>query len=119
MRKLLFPILAALALSGCSSIASDVISAPPPSAIADKTVLDEQAGTAVELAYKAARVALELAVDTGRLTGSRAAVAQDVNRKAYAAVQVARSAYRTGNAASYPQAAAEARRLIVALLSSL
>lgn len=117
MRRLIFA--AALAASSLSMAAcaatpggvasagatiADAAGAPAPSSFADKTVLDEKAATAVELAYRAARVAVELGVDAGLIKGQAAASVQTYNRAAWEAVQAVYSAYRAGNAESYREA---------------
>lgn len=109
-------ILAALALAGCSF--GEVASVPPaPSAVADKTVLDEQGALAAELAYKAARIAVETGVDAGLIKGATASRVASLDSKAYAALGKVRAAYRAGNAASYASALTEARTAISALLA--
>lgn len=118
---------AALALTGCGlnagTVASagaataDAIGAPPPVAVADATVLDERAILALELAYKAARIAVELSVDTKVVWGATAARVAEYDNKAFLALTVARSAYRTGNASSYKTALSEAQAAISQLLS--
>jgi hypothetical protein len=125
MRRLfILPIFLALAACGIATADDPPTSTPPPvevsagpSAFADATTVDEQAGSAVELAYMAARTACELAVDMGRIQGETATRWRDLNRRAYAAVQVARTAYRAGNERSYQAAAGQALPLIAELLS--
>lgn len=112
MRRLLVSAVAALALAGCGFNLPQVAT---PSTVANATVLDEQVGRGAELAYKLGRTVLELAVDTGRVKGATAAKAQDLNRKAYAALLVMRTAYRAGNATGYKQAAAEVGSLVAQL----
>lgn len=109
-------ILAALALVGCTP--GGLTSVPTsPSVVADKTVLDEQGALAAELAYKAARVAVETGVDAGVIRGDAAARFAVLDAKAYAALGKVRAAYRIGNAATYSAALTEARGEITALLS--
>lgn len=55
--------------------------------------LNDTAGRAVELAYMAARTAVEVGVDAGKIKGAEAARFQSLNRKAFAAVRVARAAF--------------------------
>lgn len=117
---------AALALAGCGlspgtvastgAAAADVIGVPPPVTVADKTVLDERAITALELAYKAARIAVEISVDTKVVWGATAARVAELDNKAFLALTVARGAYRTGNASSYRTALDEAQAAISDLL---
>ncbi len=111
LRKLLAGVMLALAvpaLAGCSlgSIAGGISSGP--AAIADTTVLDEQAGVGVELAYKGFRLVAEAAVDSGQVTGSNAAKLQAFDLKAKAAVDTVRLAFEAGNSNSYTDAVAKA-----------
>ena len=116
MHKLLA--LAVLFFVSACGVVPPVSSVPvAPVSVADRTILDEKTLTAVELAYRAARTLAELGVDTGRLKGASAAKAQVLNRKAYAALGVMRSAYRTGNAASWGQAYGEAQGAIAGILA--
>lgn len=108
--------IALLSLSSCSPAALVGLPASPQ-AVADRTTLDEQALQGVELSYKAARIAVEIYVDTGRCTGACATRFRDLNRRAYAAVQACRTAYRAGNAPGYLAALSEARGLANDLLS--
>lgn len=117
MRKLLFAAaLLPLALAGCATLPSVPTS---PGAVAETTVLDEQGALGVELAYKAFRTALEVAVDAGVLRGANATKAATLDNRAYAAVQAARAAYRAGNASSYTQAVSDARAAIAAALAAV
>jgi hypothetical protein len=56
-------------------------------------------------------------VDTGIIRGENAARVQVLNRKAYAAVKVARTAYRAGNADSISKAVKEANKAVADLLA--
>lgn len=106
----------AAALVACSP--ATLVGLPAsPQAAANLTIRDEQGLLAVELAYKAARIAVEVYADTGRCTGACATRFRDLNRRAYAAVGAARAAYRAGNATGYFAALAEARTLANDLLS--
>ncbi len=129
MKRLILFLLAApaLALAGCGvsltdaasagAGAADAVGAPAPVAAADRTVLDEQAMTSVELAYKAARIAVETGVDAGLIKGAAAARVADLDNRAFLALGVVRGAYRTGNAASYQAALTEVRGAVEALLA--
>lgn len=90
-----------------------------PGSVANRTVLDEQIAVSVELAYKAARVAVETGVDAGLIKGATAAKVALADNRAFAAVQFVRTAYRAGNAASYSAAATEAQKAVGALLSAI
>src|SRR5687767_12047803 len=117
MKRLIFAILAPLALSGCAGLGTLAGLPSAPVEAAEGTVMDEQAALAVELAYKAARVAVETGVDAGTIRGERAAQLAEIDNKAFAAVQAARRAYRAGNATSYGAALAEARAAIADMLA--
>ena len=113
MRKLIFAVAATLALVGCTP---GLVSTPTPGQVADRTVLDERGAIAVESAYRAAGLALEMAVDTGLLRGQAARTAATYEQRAYTAVLAARAAYDAGNAATYPAALASARQAIARAL---
>lgn len=117
MRKLSIALVAALALAGCTP--SGVTSVPTPGQVADRTVLDERGAIAVESAYRAAGLALEMAVDTGLLRGQAAATAATYEQRAYNAVLAARAAYDAGNATSYAAALASARSAIARALLAI
>jgi hypothetical protein len=116
MRKFAILAAACLALTGCAGLGGLPSS---PAAVAESTVLDEQGALGVELAYKALRTALELAVDTGALRGEAATRAAALDNRAYGAVFAARAAYRAGNATSYAQAVTDARAAITAALAAI
>jgi hypothetical protein len=109
--RLILALAASLALSGCAGLPTLSLPAAPVEA-ADQTVLDEQAALAVELAYKAARLAIETGVDAGAIRGANATRLAELDNDAYAAVLAARRAYRAGNATGYGAALAEARAAI-------
>lgn len=113
MRAILLLLLAPLALSACSTVPAVP---PSPGSVADTTVLDERAAIAVESAYQAAGLALEVAVDAGLLRGENAARAAELEQRAYDAVQAVRAAYDAGNAATYAEALENARAAIAAAL---
>lgn len=118
MKRMILAVCAALALSGCAALGNLAGGLPPsPAAAADQTTLDEQALLAVELAYKAARTAAELAVDAGVLKGEAATRVAVLDNQAFLAVTLARSAYKTGNAQSYKDALGEAQKAVAALLA--
>lgn len=113
MRKLV--IASALALSACTTIPAP----PPPATIADTTTLDETGAIGVEVAYKAFRTAMELAVDAGMLKGATALRVRDLDNRAYALVSAARAAYRAGNAATYSAAVDEALSVITSATAAI
>jgi hypothetical protein len=123
MRRLALTVLAALsvAVASCAglgtaaTVAEAAISGPV--IFADRTTADETAGQSIELAYKAARLTVETLVDSGVIHGAAAAKVQVLNRKAYAAVQAARAAYRAGNADSISKAVKEANAAVAQLLA--
>lgn len=121
MRMLRIPLmaLAGLSLAACAIAPPASIPAIPaaPVVVADKIILDEQIGIGVEASYKAIRLAVELAVDLGRLKGEPAAQAQALNRKAFALTQATQAAYRSANGASYRASAKEALATITALIA--
>lgn len=111
MKKLcIFLLATAIPVAACTPLQT-------PSDVAAKTKLDEQALLGVELAYKAARIAVGVAVDSGAIVGARKAVWRDYNRKAYQAVTAAETAYDAGNAADYAAAVTNAQTLIAQLLA--
>ncbi len=97
-------IVGAILLAGCETVPSVPLA---PATVADRTIMDEKAASGFELAYATARTLGELAVDTGRLKGERAAQVQMLNRRAYAALQVIRTAYRSGNSDTWLAATAD------------
>lgn len=121
MTRIILTALAALSLSSCAALSNAAAQGAglpeSPVAVAGLTVRDEQALLGAELAYKAARIAAEIGVDAGMITGARATQFRDLNRRAYAALQIARTAYRAGNASSYWAAIAEARGIADQILT--
>ena len=127
MKRIPLTLLAALALTACAPTVSGVVSAgagaadvagvPAPVTVADKTTLDERAMLAIELAYKAARIAVETGVDAGLIRGATATSFAALDNQAFLALATVRSAYRTGNASSYRTALSEAQAAIAGLLT--
>lgn len=117
----------ALAASGCGLSArdaagagatvADTAGATAPGTIADRTVLDEQLITGAELAYKAARLAVETLTDAGLIKGQTAARVAALDEQAFAALGVARAAYRAGNAESYRAAVTQAEQAVDGIVS--
>ena len=116
-RLLLLPLVLMLASCGPLLAGFAAPQIPPPVQIANATTLDEQGALGVELAYKAARIAIEVGVDAGLIKGERAARLAVIDDKAYAAVRVARRAYQAGNAADYVTALSQARLAIADLVA--
>lgn len=113
MKRLALIIAAALALPACATLTAAPPSIPTaPAVVANRTVLDEKAGIAVETAYKAWRVAIELATDAGMITGAKATRVAEIDTRAYGATLAVQAAYRAGNAAGYIAAAREANAAI-------
>jgi hypothetical protein len=114
VKKLFIAIaLVSTSLTACTTVP------PAPVDVANKTVLDERAAIGVELAYKAARLAIETAVDAGLVKGQRATAIAELDRTAYKAVLAARAAYRTGNAPAYDAALLQAQVAISSITSIL
>ena len=135
MKKTIFAALASLSLTACAPMLTGLAplaGAPSsPAAVADKTVLDEKAGIAVETMYAAVVTAGALAYRTGAVKPSVDAAVQrdDFCKLVYAKVyeptdrggslaalecqlrrarDMTRDAYDAGNATSYDRAAREA-----------
>jgi hypothetical protein len=119
MKRMILAALAPLALCGCAGLSALTSLPAAPVAVANETTLDEQGALAVELAYKAARLAMETGVDAGAIRGETAVRVAELDNTAYAAVLAARRAYRAGNATSYGAALAEARGAISQMLNLL
>jgi hypothetical protein len=113
----LFYLAPLLLLSSCAGLGSLLTPPASPAAVANTTVLDEQAALGVELAYKAARTAVEVGVDAGLIKGARATQFAALDNKAYKAVTTARRAYQAGNATDYATGLSQARLAVADLLS--
>lgn len=144
MKKLLLIPLLALAACGPLDTVASVSGTPPPSALADKTKLDEKAGLAVESLYQAVVRAGALAFRSGLVpVSTNPAVRRDdfcvlvqtdqflptdrgsqltaLECKLRAARDLTRSSYDALNGDSYDTAAREAIRIgreILALIGS-
>lgn len=122
MKRILLALCAVLTLSGClpGSLDQTLSSAPPPpAAVADRTVVDEQAMLAVELAYKGARLAAETATDAGLLRGERAARVAAIDNRTYRAVTGLRGIYRAGQGQGWLAALTDARASVTELVSAV
>lgn len=118
MRVFLLAPLAALALGACApGLLAGLVPPPPPAAIAERTTLDEQALTALELAYKGGRMVAEAGVDLGLVRGEVALKVAALDDKAFRALSAARAAYRAGNAEGYAAALGEGQSAIAAVLA--
>lgn len=114
MKRIFFAAIASLALVACTDMSSVPSS---PGAVADQTKLDEQVLLSLELGYKAARLAAELAVDLGKLKGEDARRVQIINRRATSALVGAKAAYDAANARSYRDATGQLKELIAEMVS--
>lgn len=103
-----------LILTAAAALAACTPSAP----IADNTVVDEQVGLAVELAYQAAGTAVLTAQRAGVIPASARPCIAALDRRAYGAVRVVRAAHDAGNGAALdPAALATARAAVSDLLT--
>ena len=118
-RRLIFGAALAATLSGCGALPllTGLSAPPPPVTVADRTMLDEQALTALELAYKGGRMAAEAGVDLGLIRGEVALKVARIDEQAFTALGAARAAYRAGNAASYSNALRDSQASIATLLA--
>ena len=120
MLKNLFAGALALALGACGlmpALTALPAALPAPVAVADRTVLDEQGLTALELAYKGGRIAAEAGVDLGFIRGEVALKVAALDDKAFRALGAARAAYRAGNSENYSAAMREGQAAITGLLA--
>jgi hypothetical protein len=112
VKRFLFAGALALSLPGCAGLPFT-----SPVAVADRTTLDEQSLLALELAYKAARLAVETGVDAGLIRGELAKRVASLDNRAFAALKAARGAYRAGNSSDYSVALSEAQNTLTGLLA--
>jgi hypothetical protein len=101
LRALFVVALACTSLSACSTLAAIPAS---PSVVANATVLDEQAATGAEIAYKAFRVAVKAYVTGYGVSPETAGKLRTINNQAYGLLGSVRRAYNAGNATSYNSA---------------
>lgn len=120
-RSIIATALLALALTACAPLLGALTGLPAaPAAVADKTIVDEQAALSVELAYQTATQLVLTANRAGLLKDdSLRARVRAADQTAYQGVLAARAAYRAGNAADYGAAAATARAAISDILSAV
>lgn len=102
---------AALASASCAPGSIGSIPAGP-ALVADQTLIDERAMIAAEQSYLAIGAVIEAAVATGLLKGQAAARVDRLDGMAMDAIVAMRTAYDTGNAASFAQALARAKATI-------
>ena len=98
-----------MALLGCATMPTAHMS---PSAFARQSTVDERLLLAAETSYKAARLLMEAAVDSGRITPGQAAKFFRLNGALNAALVRARIAYDAANAPGYVAALDEIDPLI-------
>lgn len=114
-----FFIAATLSLCACAPAQSAIGGLPTaPVELADRTTLDEQTALGIERAYQAAAFAVLTATDAGLIRGALAEQVAACDRVAHRAVVALRGAYDAGNARSYTEAAAIARKAVAALLAA-
>lgn len=116
MRRLLIAMAAAsVALSACGTTGQ----LPGPSALADRTTLDEKLGLTFTLGYTAAARAAALAITSG-LVKDQATIARigRLDNQLYAAVMKVRGLYLAGNAATYQAAVDQANSLLAQLTAA-
>ena len=113
----------AVPLTACDTMTSAgaVVAGLPaaPSQVCDRTTWDESAGTAVELSYKAFRLAVNFGVDAGKITGATATRARDANRRLFGLTQAVQRAYAACNSDGYLKAVREARAAFAQAMANL
>ncbi|WJY18667.1 hypothetical protein QQS45_13860 [Alteriqipengyuania flavescens] len=103
-------------LMGCASFAA---SAGSPRSVAERTVLDEQAALTIALAYTGAARAAAVAIEAGLIDDPATLVKiGELDRQAFAAVELTEDAYRAGNAEDYSVALVLAKEAVQALLGA-
>lgn len=80
-----------------------------PSAVCDRTTMDESGGQLVELGYRLFRTAGEIGVDAGKIKGPVATRVAKADNRIFAATQAVQSAYAACNAVDYAEAIAKAK----------
>lgn len=96
---------ACLALTACTTTALDL---PSPAEVSERTVIDEQAGLSITLAYTAAAKAASVAIRTGQLSPATVKKIGEVNVRAKRLVDATRAAYLAGNAKNYATSLSQA-----------
>lgn len=116
LNKIVFAAIAAMSIALVACVPEPPTS---PGQIANKTVLDEKVGVAIETAYAAAAQAATLAMRGGFVSAERAAEIAKLDKEIYARIKVLRAAYDAGNASSYAQAAETALPLLRELVATI
>lgn len=100
--------LGSLAMAACATLPSS------PVALANRTTADERIATPAELAYKSWRLAVDIAIDSKKLTpgSSKAIKIADIDNQLYTAVQLVRATYNVPNSSDYKQAIDRANALL-------
>lgn len=119
IRNILLSLSVGFALASCGVSASVPQIPAAPVELADRTAADEQIAVGAENAYKAFRMALELAVDSGVLKGEAAAKAAKADQTAYTALLVMREAYKTANREDWINAARSANIALKQALATI
>ena len=116
MNRVLVAILLSLGLVACSAVTSVV---PSPSAIADRTVLDERHALRVEQVYQASATVVLAANRLGLIPASTRSRIKAADARAYAAVRAVRAAYDASNAKDYAAARTIAEKAVADLLAAV
>lgn len=101
-----------LTISGCAPGVVTHGGLPETPFNTSSTVIDERALYVAEAAYEGIRVLINTAVDTGNLTGEKAAQVRNLNQQAYNALLLAREAQLMANARTYAEQTARVLGLI-------
>lgn len=109
MKRLLIPLALCLSLTACLGSTASIPTSP--SAVADKTTLDEEIGLGATVAYRGAVAAARLANQIRPFNAATKARAAELDNQAFAAIKALRTAYEAGNASDYRAAATKARAL--------
>lgn len=111
MLKIFLTAFAAVFLTACVPTLPSA-GLPTPSTVAEQSILDEQLGIGVELGYKLWRVAVETGVKAGEIKGEKASRVAEIDLQLYNGLLAVRSAYATGNAATYSSAVVNFNRTL-------
>lgn len=108
----------AMVATACAPVTPGAV-ASGPAPLAQRTAADERALLAAELAYKAARLAVETAADAGLVTPARAPAVADADMRAYGALLALREAYKGANANDWLAALDKALKAVDGLRAAL